>query len=70
AEGQIHAEVFSLDGPIDLKGQVTMPLTGGIFINSEFALTPAFAREVQAEQWLPMVAEPLGDGRHRLEMQL
>lgn len=69
-EGHIHASIFSLDGPIDLNGTVTMPLTGGIFIDTEFALAPAFAREVQAEQWLPMVAEPLDNGRHKLEMQL
>ncbi len=69
-EGHILANIFSLDGPIDLAGTVTMPLTGGIFINVHFALQPAFAREVQAEQWLPVITEPLDNGRHKLEMQL
>ena len=69
-EGHINADIFSLEGPIDLAGNVIMPLAGGIFINAEFAFTPAFAREVQADQWLPMIAEPLANGKHKLEMQL
>lgn len=69
-QGHILANIFSLEGPIDLAGTVTMPLAGGIFIDIHFALDPAFAREVQAEQWLPMITEPLDNDRHKLEMQL
>jgi len=69
-EGHILAQVFSLDGPIDLAGSVTMPLNGGIFINVHFALTEAFAEEIYAEQWLPIISEPLDNGRYKLEMQL
>lgn len=68
AEGDIRADVFSLEGPIDLTGNVVMPLTGGIHVDGVFALTDSFAREVQADQWLPMVAEPLDDGRQRIKM--
>ncbi|MBU2886239.1 type II secretion system protein N [Gilvimarinus agarilyticus] len=69
-EGEIRADVFSLEGPIDLAGNVVMPLTGGIHIDGEFAFTDTFAREVQAEQWLPLMAEPLDNGKHRLRLSL
>ncbi|WP_339899292.1 type II secretion system protein N [uncultured Gilvimarinus sp.] len=68
--GEIYANVFSLDGPIDLKGNVTMPLTGGVIIDVDFTMTDAFSRDVQAEQWLPMVATPLDNGRQKIQMQL
>lgn len=69
-EGQPSADVFTLEGPIDLKTKVTLPLAGGIFIQGDFLMTPEFSREVQAEQWLPMVAEPLENGRYRLDLSL
>lgn len=69
-EGHIRADIFSLEGPVDLAGNVVMPLTGGIHIDTTFAMTDTFAREVQAEQWLPMVAEPLEQGRHKIRMTL
>ncbi|MDO3388731.1 type II secretion system protein N [Gilvimarinus sp. SDUM040013] len=70
AEGHIRADIFSLEGPIDLAGNVVMPLTGGIRIDTNFTFTETFARDVQADQWLPMVAEPLDDGRQRIKMTL
>ncbi|WP_020210698.1 type II secretion system protein N [Gilvimarinus chinensis] len=69
-EGHIRADIFSLEGPVDLTGNVVMPLTGGIIIDANFSFSDEFAREVQADQWLPMLAEPLDDGRHRLRMTL
>lgn len=69
-KGEIQATIFSLDGPIDLQGQVIMPLTGGIHIDGNFALADQFAQEVQASQWLPLMAEPLENGRHRIRMTL
>lgn len=69
-EGQPSADVFTLEGPVDLKSKITLPLAGGIFIQGDVAMTPEFSRTVQAEQWLPMVAEPLDNGRYRLDLSL
>ncbi|MCP8900351.1 type II secretion system protein N [Gilvimarinus xylanilyticus] len=69
-EGHIRADIFSLEGPVDLSGNVVMPLSGGVIIDTTFKFTDDFAREVQADQWLPMLAEPLDDGRSRLRMSL
>ncbi|WP_339616815.1 type II secretion system protein N [uncultured Gilvimarinus sp.] len=69
-DGAILADVFSLEGPIDLKGNVTMPLTGGVNIDIDFTMTDSFSRDVQASQWLPMVATPLDNGRQQIQMQL
>jgi len=68
--GAIFADVFSLEGPIDLKGNVTMPLTGGVMIDVDFTLSDSFSREVQADEWLPLVATPLDNGRQQIQMQL
>lgn len=69
-EGHIRAHVFALEGPVDVTGEVIMPLTGGIHIDAVLAMSDDFAREVQAEQWLPLMAEPLDNGKHRLRMTL
>lgn len=68
--GALAAEVFSLEGPIDLKGTLTMALTGGVSVDAELALTDAFKRDSQADQWLPLVATPLANGRHKIQLQL
>ncbi|WP_049723157.1 type II secretion system protein N [Gilvimarinus polysaccharolyticus] len=68
--GAILAEVFSLEGPIDLKGNVTMPLAGGVIIDVDFTLSDSFSTDVQANQWLPMIATPLDNGRQQIQMQL
>jgi general secretion pathway protein N len=67
--GELAAEVFSLEGPVDLKGTLTMALSGGVNVDVEVALTDAFKRDSQADQWLPLVATPLDNGRHKIQLQ-
>ncbi len=69
-EGHPQGNVFTIEGPIDLAGNITLPLTGGIFIKGDFSLTPEFSKEIYAEQWLPMIAEPLDNGRYKLDLSL
>ena len=69
-QGAIIAQVFDLDGPVDLDATVTLPLAGGVDIQGEMALAPSFSADIQAEEWLPLVLESPERYRYRLDLQL
>lgn len=65
----VVANVFDLDAPLTLDVVTRLPLSGGIFIEGELELSESFSRDIQAEEWLPMVLEHR-DGRHyRVDLQ-
>jgi general secretion pathway protein N len=63
------ADVFELDGPIDLDAEVRLPLAGGIFVKGELALTDAFSNQIQAREWLPMVLDHQSGNRYNVDLQ-
>lgn len=73
SEGGIIAQVFHLDGPVDIDLQVKLAAGGGGFARGHFLLTQSFAAEVQADAWLSMFAQREttdadGKSRYRVEM--
>ncbi|MDQ2076653.1 type II secretion system protein N [Marinimicrobium sp. ABcell2] len=66
----IVAQVFNLNGPVELDGTVTLALVGGVDIQGQMTLSPAFSDEIQAEEWMPMVLESPERYRYRLDLQL
>lgn len=69
-QGAIVAQVFDLDGPVDLDATVTLPLAGGVDIQGEMTLMPSFSADIQAEEWLPLVLDSPERYRYRLDLQL
>jgi len=63
------AETFDLEGPIDLDLTLRLPLAGGIFVKGELALDEAFSRQIQANEWLPLVLDARGDNRYAVDLQ-
>ncbi len=63
------ADVFDLDGPIDLDAEVRLPLAGGIFVEGELELTGAFSDQIQARDWLPMVLDHQSGNRYNVDLQ-
>lgn len=66
----IEVQLFDLDSPVELDVTATFALAGGIHLAGEVALENAFSRRIQADQWLPVMAESLGENRYRLDMDL
>lgn len=69
-QGAIVAEVFDLDGPVDLDATVTLPLAGGVDIQGDMVLAPSFSADIQAEEWLPLLLDSPERYRYRLDLQL
>jgi len=63
------ADVFDLDGPIDLEVETRLPLAGGIFVEGELELTGAFSDQIQAREWLPMVLDHQAGNRYHVDLQ-
>ncbi len=63
------ADVFDLDGPIDLEVETRLPLAGGIFVEGELELTGAFSEQIQAREWMPMVLDHREGNRYHVDLQ-
>lgn len=63
------ADVFDLDGPIDLAVETRLPLAGGIFVEGTLELTGAFSDQIQAREWLPMVLDHQDGNRYGVNLQ-
>lgn len=68
-QNALVAQVFDLDGPLDVDLTVRLPLEGGIFVNGEVELAGAFSDQIQAEEWLPMVLDHQGGNRYQVDLQ-
>ncbi len=66
----LQLDVFHLDGPIELEMEAVFALSGGVWLRGEFALEPQFSTEIEADTWLPLMTEPLGNGRYRVDINL
>jgi general secretion pathway protein N len=69
-QGAVVAQVFNLNGPVELDATVTLPLAGGVNIKGNMTLSPAFSDEIQAEEWMPMVLESSERYNYRLDLEL
>lgn len=69
-EDAIVADVFNLEGPIDLDVQATLALAGGVDLQGEMTLDPAFSDEIRAEEWLHLMLESPEQYHYRVDMQL
>ncbi len=63
------ADVFDLDGPIDLEVETRLPLAGGIFVEGDLEMTGAFSEQIQAREWMPMVLEHREGNRYHVDLQ-
>lgn len=65
----IVAEVFDLDAPLDLEAVVTLALAGGVDVQGEMTLEPAFSERIQAQEWLHLVLESPEPYQYRIDLQ-
>lgn len=63
------ADVFDLEGPIDLDVKARLPLAGGIFVKGVLELSGAFSDQIQAREWLPMVLDHQSGNRYNVDLQ-
>lgn len=68
-QDSLVAEVFDLEGPLDLEATVRLPLSGGIFVQGNVELTGAFSDQIQASEWLPMVLDHQDGNRYAIDLQ-
>lgn len=68
-QDSLVADVFDLDGPLDLEAEVRLPLAGGIFVTGEVELTGAFSDQIQAREWLQFVLDHQSGNRYRIDLQ-
>lgn len=74
SQGGIAAQVFHLDGPLEVDMQVKLAAGGGGSVNGNLSMTRAFATEVQADAWTSMFAQAEetdseGKTRYRVEFE-
>lgn len=69
-EGAIVAQVFDLEGPIDLDVTAIFALVGGVDLQGELVLEPGFSNQIQAGEWLHLMLESPEPYRYRVNMQL
>lgn len=63
------ADVFDLDGPIQLEVETRLPLSGGIFVKGDLELSGAFSDQIQAREWMPMVLDHREGNRYHVDLQ-
>lgn len=68
-EDAIVAEVFDLDAPMDLDATVTLALAGGVDVQGEVTLEPAFSDRIQAQEWLHLMLESPEPYQYRIDLQ-
>lgn len=68
-QDSLVADVFDLDGPLNLEARVRLPLAGGIFVNGDVELSGAFSDQIQAREWLPLMLDHQGGNRYRIDLQ-
>lgn len=71
----VSANIFNIDGPVQLQLQTLLALAGGGSVKGQFSMSQAFAEEVNAGAWVSMFAQPdgtddAGNNRYRVDMNL
>lgn len=68
-QNAIVADVFDLEGPIDIEAETRLPLAGGIFVKGQMEITDDFSDQIQAREWLPMVLDHQQGNRYNIDLQ-
>ncbi len=68
-EDAIVAKVFDLDAPLTLDATVTLALAGGVDVQGELTLEPAFSERIQAQEWLHLILESPEPYQYRIDLQ-
>ena len=71
----VNANIFNIDGPVQLQLQAMLALAGGGNVKGQFSMSQAFAEEINAGAWISMFAQPdgadnAGNNRYRVDMNL
>jgi general secretion pathway protein N len=71
----INANIFNIDGPVQLQLQAALASAGGGSVKGHLSMSQAFAEEVKAGAWISMFAQPdgtddSGNTRYKVDMSL
>ncbi|WP_157960416.1 type II secretion system protein N [Marinimicrobium alkaliphilum] len=70
-EGNLVANIFDLEGVLGLEVKAQVYAIGGVHLDGIMSLDPGFAEEIQAREWIDVVAEYQGrDDNNRLQYRL
>jgi Bacterial type II secretion system protein N. len=71
----VSANIFNIDGPVQLQLQAVLALAGGGNVKGQFSMSRDFAEEINAGAWISMFAQPegtddAGNNRYRVDLSL
>lgn len=71
----VSANIFNIEGPVQLQLQAVVALAGGGTVKGQFSISQAFAEEINANAWISMFAQPegtddAGNNRYRVDLSL